>query len=374
MALFGKASPAVVEILNKLQRAEIPTNFDHNLYEYGSVRYNIQASESSPQIVNLSIWMPPIYLETASDCLPNCTIQDIRNLYLGAAELVEPPKQGFMITLRINFSQFPKRKEARMMTITEISSIQSVILSLQLKDMLCSLKLKDVGSGICRPVKIVYQPREPFFVIKMPEKVTVIYPMRFKDDSDVVLATSFFQELVDVSNSAEFSKAPRCTWSPIPPPELRRESFQNLTTNGGFVSFEIFSQQIKVGAKGENTVRNLLTFIAYVKYHVKCTRSFIQRKMRQRQESLSEIIRNARIGGYEDNKKDQGLKHAKKWKNFSKSTIFKGRYGMITNQIKKFNSGIRIKLLLRLRRQWLKIPLLRKHRKSDSSSSISHVH
>ncbi|KAG6512369.1 hypothetical protein ZIOFF_030480 [Zingiber officinale] len=155
MALFGKASPAVVEILNKLQRAEIPTNFDHNLYEYGSVRYNIQ-----------------------------------------------------------------------------------------------------------------------------PEKVTVIYPMRFKDDSDVVLATSFFQS-----------------------------GWNKTFVHGN--STEIFSQQIKVGAKGENTVRNLLTFIAYVKYHVK-------------------IIRNARIGGHEDNKKDQGLKHAKKWKNFSKSTIFKGRVGRKT--------------------------------------------
>ncbi|RRT53371.1 hypothetical protein B296_00023062, partial [Ensete ventricosum] len=44
------------------------------------------------------------------------------------------------------------------------------------------------------------------------------------------------QELVDVSNLEAHSKAPRCTWSPIPPPELRGEPFQYLTTNGGFVS------------------------------------------------------------------------------------------------------------------------------------------
>lgn len=31
----------------------------------------------------------------------------------------------------------------------------------------------------------------PFFF--QPKKVTVIFPMRFKDDSDVILATSFFQ-------------------------------------------------------------------------------------------------------------------------------------------------------------------------------------
>lgn len=44
------------------------------------------------------------------------------------------------------------------------------------------------------------------------------------------------QELTELGNSTAFSKAPRCTWSPIPPAELRGENFEYLTTNGGFVS------------------------------------------------------------------------------------------------------------------------------------------
>ena len=43
------------------------------------------------------------------------------------------------------------------------------------------------------------------------------------------------QELQDVGNS--FARAPKCSWSPIPPPELRGEKVHHLTTNGGFVSF-----------------------------------------------------------------------------------------------------------------------------------------
>ena len=46
------------------------------------------------------------------------------------------------------------------------------------------------------------------------------------------------QELQDVGNS--FARAPKCSWSPIPPPELRGENVQHLTTNGGFVSFGTF--------------------------------------------------------------------------------------------------------------------------------------
>lgn len=49
----------------------------------------------------------------------------------------------------------------------------------------------------------------------------------------------FLQELMDVGISKEWAKVPPCTWSPIPPPELRGETLEDLSTNGGFVSFGI---------------------------------------------------------------------------------------------------------------------------------------
>lgn len=44
---------------------------------------------------------------------------------------------------------------------------------------------------------------------------------------------------MDVGCSEKWAKAPPCTWSPIPPPELRGEPLDDLSTNGGFVSFGI---------------------------------------------------------------------------------------------------------------------------------------
>lgn len=44
---------------------------------------------------------------------------------------------------------------------------------------------------------------------------------------------------MDVGSSEKWRKAPPCCWSPIPPPELRGETFEDLSTNGGFVSFGI---------------------------------------------------------------------------------------------------------------------------------------
>lgn len=42
---------------------------------------------------------------------------------------------------------------------------------------------------------------------------------------------------MDVGSSEKWSKAPPCCWSPIPPPELRGEPLEELSTNGGFVTF-----------------------------------------------------------------------------------------------------------------------------------------
>lgn len=106
---------------------------------------------------------------------------------------------------------------------------------------------------------------------------------------------------MDVGNSDKWTKTPPCTWSAIPPPELRGEAFEDLSTNGGFFSFGIlFSSNNKrttslqainwlhyhsfdlwffidissrhvEGKRLDKTVWNLLNFNTYVRNHVKVT-------------------------------------------------------------------------------------------------------
>lgn len=289
-----------------------------------------------------------------SERLPDSTLHEITRVYSDFGEVVEPPRQGFTLTLKINFAKLPQRKEDYLKAITEIASLQAVLLTSQLKYMLWNLGSQDINYAMYKPIKLVYHPREPFFVIRQPEKLTAIFPMRFKDNSDVVLATSFFQELTEAGNSLACAKAPRCTWSPIPPPELRGEAFQYLTTNGGFVSFDILSHHVK-GTRADKTVWNLLNFDSYVKYHIKSTKGFIQRKMGQRMESLDELIQNAKTRR-DDTKKPQSSKCVKKLIRFPKSVAFRRKCGLITNRIKRSYWRIRIKGLDRFRARWFRVP------------------
>ncbi|CAI9118078.1 OLC1v1019594C2 [Oldenlandia corymbosa var. corymbosa] len=307
MACFQRESPALKEILLRLYRAEKPLEIDSHSHEFGSVEYHIQASASHPQIAYLSISTPLLHQEfVLSTGLPRYTLEMVRGICPDVVEIIEPPNEGYQLTLRLDFSRIPRKKDAGKM-IASIASVQGVILSSQLKDMLVNVNSLEVSQGMFRPIRLIYHPRELFFVIRQPEKITAVFPMRFKEDTDVIISTAFFQELMDVGSSKAFEKAPRCTWSPIPPPELRGEPIEDLSTNGGFVSFEITSRHVE-GKRLEKTVWNLLNFHAFVKYHVKSTRGFIQRRMRQRLENLVEVLN--KIGTEDEHpikKKSRGM-------------------------------------------------------------------
>lgn len=70
-----------------------------------------QASASDPEIIYLSISTPPLSPEVLlRNGLPDCTLQDIRRWYCDIADIVEPPKEGFVLTLRLDFAKLPQSR------------------------------------------------------------------------------------------------------------------------------------------------------------------------------------------------------------------------------------------------------------------------
>ncbi|KAG2573310.1 hypothetical protein PVAP13_7KG242100 [Panicum virgatum] len=342
-------SRALVEILTRIQSAERPMPVDLTFFEFGSIRYHVEASASDPENAYLSISTPPLSHEASpsSSGLPEATLQEARKAYHKFAEVVEPPREGYVLTLKLNFSGLARPKD-RVKAINQVSRLQSLVLSSQLRDMLGSL-------GPSGTMKLVCSQREPFFVSRTAERIHAIFPMRFRDDTDLAIATSFFQELQDLGNS--FAGAPRCSWSPIPPPELRGEHVHRLTTNGGFVSFGVLSRHARGKKRAARTAWILLNFQAFVKYHIKCTRSHIQSRMRQRLEALTEVIQDASLRGGNDAKTTRSQAVVKKRSkrrliSFAKAnTKLKKGLRAILDKIKRLRLRIRVKGLDRLRRQ-----------------------
>ncbi|VAH49929.1 unnamed protein product [Triticum turgidum subsp. durum] len=157
MAFFNGGSRALVEILTRFQSSERPMPVDHTFFELGSVRYHVQASASDPENVYLSISTPSLFHEAStSTCLPEFTLQEVRKMYHKFAEIVEPAREGYALTLKLNFSGLTRPKD-RARAVRQVSLLQSIVLGSQLKHLLGSL-------GSSGATKLVYNHRDPFFV------------------------------------------------------------------------------------------------------------------------------------------------------------------------------------------------------------------
>ncbi|KAF9592219.1 hypothetical protein IFM89_012795 [Coptis chinensis] len=111
-------------------------------------------------------------------------------------------------------------------------------------------------------------------------------------------------EFVEARRSASLNNTPPCFWSPSPPPELEGAPSQALSANAGFFTFVTSAHHVE-GRKLDRTVWSLLTFHAYVSYHVKCSEGFMHTRMRRRVESLIQALDRAKFDSEGSNRTAQ---------------------------------------------------------------------
>lgn len=295
MILLQSHSRYLLQILsNRVQNLEKGVELDCHWVEFDDVRYHIQASMKNPHILLLSVSLPTPPLETVFvGGLPTGAIEAMKAAYGLVVQILDPPRDGFNLTVKLNLSKLPPDEEYRNTLLVKIASVREVVMGAPLRVVLKRLTSRAVAQDTDQLVALVHRPMESFFLAPQGEKVTVVFPMRFKDSTDTVLATSFLQEFVEARRTAGLSNAPPCSWSPSPPLELKDAPAEALSTNAGFVSFVIFPRHVE-GKKLDKTVWNLSTFHAYVNYHVKCSEGFMHTRMRRRVESLIQALDRAK--------------------------------------------------------------------------------
>ncbi|ONM27622.1 Actin-related protein 2/3 complex subunit 2A [Zea mays] len=320
MILLQSPSRFLLQILqDRVLSGEKGMDIDCHTVEFDDVRYHIQFSMRNPKVMVLSVALPlPPPEAILYDGLPLGAIEAIKAAYGPVVQILDPPKDGFDLTMKINLTKLPLDEEQRNTILTQIASIREVVLGAPLKLLLKHLASKTVAPNVNNLVALVHRPNESFFLAPQADKVTIVYPMRFQDSIDIVLATSFLQvfwilpfvsfisflaycsswsfvfyEFVEARRTAALNNVPSCMWSPVPPLELKGVSADALNANAGFVTFVVYPRHVE-GKKLDRTVWNLLTFHAYVSYHVKCSEGFMHTRMRRRVESLIQALDRAK--------------------------------------------------------------------------------
>ncbi|KAM7524762.1 hypothetical protein LguiA_014664 [Lonicera macranthoides] len=295
MILLQSPSRYLLQILsNRVQNLEKGVELDCNWVEFDDVRYHIQVTMKNPHLLQLSVSLPPPPPETIfSGGLPLGAIEAMKAAYPAVIQILDPPRDGFNLTVKLNLSKLPPDEGYREALLVKIASVREVVLGAPLRLVLKHLASRTVAPDIGRLVALVHRPRESFFLVPQVDKVIVVFPMRFNDSVDTILATSFLQEFVEARRTAGLNNAPPCSWSTSPPLELREVPVEAITANAGFVTFVIYPRHVD-GKKLDKTVWNLSTFHAYVSYHVKCSEGFMHTRMRRRVESLIQALDRAK--------------------------------------------------------------------------------
>lgn len=289
MILLQSPSRFLLQILsNRVQNLDKAVELDNHWVEFDDVRYHIQVSMKNSRLLLLSVSLPTPPAETIFvGGLPFGAIEAIKAAYGLLVKILDPPRDGFNLTMKLDLSKFPPDEEYKNTLLVKLASVREVVLGAPLRLVLKHLSLRTVAPDIDRLIALVHRPKESFFLVPQAEKVIVMFPMRFNDSIDIVLATSFLQEFVEARRTPGLNNAPSCLWSPSPPRELKGAPEEALSANAGFVTFVIFPRHVE-GKKLDRTVWSLLTFHAYVSYHVKCSEGFMHTRMRRRVESLIE--------------------------------------------------------------------------------------
>ncbi|CAL0313043.1 unnamed protein product [Lupinus luteus] len=281
-------------LFNRLQNLQKCVELDHNWVEFDDVRYHLQVSMKNPHILLLSVSLPTPSSETIFvRGLPFGAIEAIKAAYGVLVQILDPPRDGFNLTLKINLAKLPANQEQKHAFLVKVASVREVVLGAPLRVVLKHLASRTLARDVDPLVALVHRPKESFFLVPQANKVTVVYPMRFNDSIDIALATSFLQEFVEARRTAGLNNTPPCSWSYTPPLELKGVSADALSANAGFVTFVIFPRHVE-GQKLDRTVWNLSTFHAYVSYHVKCSEGFMHTRMRRRVESLIQALDSAK--------------------------------------------------------------------------------
>ncbi|XP_052182481.1 actin-related protein 2/3 complex subunit 2A [Diospyros lotus] len=295
MIILQAPSKYLLQILsNRLLNIEKGVELDCLWVEFDDVRYHVQGTMKNPHLLLLSLSLPTPPPEAVFfGGLPLGAIEAIKASYGVFVQILDPPRDGFNLTLKLNLSKLPPDEEYRNTLLLKIASVREVVMGAPLRVVLKHLASRTVAPDTERLLALVHRPKESLFLVPQVDKVTVVFPMRFKDSIDTVLATSFLQEFVEARRTAGLSNAPPCSWSPSPPLELKGAPTKALSANAGFVSFVIFPRHVE-GKKLDRTVWNLSTFHAYVNYHVKCSEGFMHTRMRRRVESLIQTLDRAK--------------------------------------------------------------------------------
>ncbi|KAJ0082450.1 hypothetical protein Patl1_11918 [Pistacia atlantica] len=153
-------------LLNRVQNLDKAVELDYQWVEFDDVRYHVQVTMKNPHLVLLSVSLPIPPPETIFlGGLPFGAIEAIKAAYGSVVQILDPPRDGFNLTLKLNLSKLSPDEENRQALLMKVASVREVVLGAPLRVVLKHLATRTVSPGMNQLLALVHRPKESFFLI-----------------------------------------------------------------------------------------------------------------------------------------------------------------------------------------------------------------
>jgi len=275
MILLENANRILEETVAARINAEKPETVDVTFADFDGVQFHVSAAHDAKHLVKISV-----QFKGARQVLKEFGGLDLLKRYYGPL-VQSTPEAGYDVTLQLDLTSLPPGKE----------DLPSKLAYLK-RHLFAAPFQKAIEKKPADIIVFNYRPEEAVYIKAEADRVTVIFDILFRDQDDIVFSKVFLQEFADARRT--INQAPAVSFSQKEPPlELKGLKGVKAGDNNGFVSFVLFSHHISE-ANRDKTIDLIQTFRDYLHYHIKCSKAYMHTRMRNRVDTLLQILNRAR--------------------------------------------------------------------------------
>jgi len=254
-----------------------PPIIDYKCADFDGAIFHVSSSEASPSVVLISLQS-----SAAQALLKHGGDKLLKDKY-GPAFIA--PESGYDVTLQYDIDKIPPSD--RVKVASEIARLKCYLYG-SVVIRVCEEAEKGNG-GALYDVPLRDSEERMWLRADGADRVTVVFSINFMDADDIIFGKVFLQEF-----KKSLPGAPSVDFVyKTTPLELKEVPQLPRSENIGYVTFVIFDRHFK-GEKKIGVSETLPTFRNYLHYHIKCAKSHLHTRMRNRVELLLQILNRAK--------------------------------------------------------------------------------
>ncbi|RDW78152.1 hypothetical protein BP5796_06004 [Coleophoma crateriformis] len=297
MLLLDYQNVLIQSVLTERFSGAPPVNIDQTVSDFDDVAFHISTPEAKTKIVvSISV--------KCFDELVKYGAQQVLEREYGS--YVIPTEAGYNFSVQVDLENLPEDKDARDALIMRISLLKRNAMAApfeqafdeyhRMSEEASKFTSEEAPQGIREGgdvMTIHYRDEEAIYIKASHDRVTAIFSMIFREETDRIFGKVFIQEFVD-SRRRAIQNAPQVLFRTDPPLELQGVPGVKDSGDGrlSYITFVLFPRHL-TNQRREDIISHLQTFRTFLHYHIKASKAYMHSSMRLRSTGLQQVVQKA---------------------------------------------------------------------------------